>query len=56
MIAFIVELGENGVTDPVLASVFSAIGGIAAPGEAEMTGPLYFGELISKFGSAEVWR
>ena len=57
VVGFLVELCEApGCTDTVLESVFSAVGGIAQPGEAVMTGPLAFGELIAKFESAPVYR
>jgi len=57
VIAFLVELCENlGCTDPVLESVFSAIGEITEPGNATLTSPLYFAELEQKFLGGQIWR
>jgi hypothetical protein len=57
VVAFLVDLCEfPGCTDPVLASVFSAIDDIATPGEAVTTGPLAFEELIAKFNGNPVYR
>ncbi|EXJ58324.1 hypothetical protein A1O7_05749 [Cladophialophora yegresii CBS 114405] len=57
VVAFLVELCESpGCTDPVLAAVFSTIDDIAVPGEAAMTGPLAFGQLIDKFENSQVYR
>jgi carbonic anhydrase len=57
VVAFLIELCESpGCTDAVLESVLSAVGEIAQPGEAVMTGPLAFKELIDKFKSSSVYR
>ena len=57
VIAFLVDLCEGAsCTDPVLRSVFQAVTDIRVPGEAVMTGPLCFTELIAKFHHNEVWR
>ncbi|OCT51309.1 carbonate dehydratase [Cladophialophora carrionii] len=57
VVAFLVELCESpGCTDPVLDAVFSAVEDIAVPGEAVMTGPLAFGELVDKLEHSQVYR
>jgi carbonic anhydrase len=57
VVAFLIELCNGaGCADPVLDAVFAAIDDIADPGEAVMTGPLAFEELIAKFTGSDIYR
>jgi hypothetical protein len=57
VVSFLVELCETpGCSDPVLSSIFAAADDIAVPGEAIMTGPLFFEELVRSFNSNQIYR